>query len=332
MDNDTLLSIIIPVYNLENYIENCLNSLINQVKNNVEIIIINDGSKDRSEEICQSYSVKYSYIRYYKQKNGGVSNARNNGVKQAKGKYILFVDGDDWLLPNSLPEIMTKLKANDFDLICGDFIKVYEQLENYKKNIKNKNSISIIEKEKYPKNIINLFNSGYFKTNLWCNFFKRSIVLENNIKFDENVKYTEDLDYLLNILFNCQTVGLMDNPFYAYRQSRDGSATSFVSKKRVEDNFDFIKKWYKFYEACDLDKQIKSYLINFLSYEYTIVLGLLFLLPKDEFNQMYKSVYDFKWILKNNANKKVKIVSIVEKVIGFNNTGKLLAKFIKSKK
>ncbi len=325
-----LLSIVIPVYNLENYIEDCLNSLVEQITENVEIIIINDGSIDKSEIICQKYCSKYPYIKYIYQQNAGVSNARNNGLNLAKGKYIQFVDGDDCLLPNSIPNILNKIKLNNPDIIVGDYIKFYNDI-NFIKDKKNQKIIFKIENSIYPQNVISLTDNNLFNPSLWCNIFKTDIIKNNNIRFVESVKYTEDLDFCLQTFFACKKVNILTNKLYAYRQSRNGSATSIVSEKRVIDNLNFVKKWYDFYKNATIDEQIKNYLINFIAYEYSIVYGLLFLSDKSTFSKMYSEIYEYRWLLKYNQSKKVKIVSIIYHIIGFKNTGKLLAQFIKTK-
>ena len=121
---ETLLSIIIPMYNLEQYISYCLDSIVSQANENVEIILIDDGSKDKTRKICDNYCKKYNYIKYLYQENAGVSVARNNGLKKAIGEYILFVDGDDWIINDSIPQIINKIKNNrEVDIIAGDFVK-----------------------------------------------------------------------------------------------------------------------------------------------------------------------------------------------------------------
>ncbi len=330
-NKDILLSIIIPVYNLELYIERCLNSLINQISENVEIIIVNDGSTDKSAKICEKYCSKYPYIKYIYQNNAGVSNARNNGLKLAKGKYIEFVDGDDYLLPNSIPAILNKIKLNNPDIIVGDYIKFYDEVDFIKEKKLDTNIILNIENSSYPENIINLTNNNLFNSSLWCNIFRLDIINKNNIRFIETVKYTEDLDFCLKAFFYCKKVNVLTNKIYAYRQARNGSATSTISEKRVVDNLNFVKNWYEFYKISTFDYKIKNYLINFIAYEYSIVYGLLFLSDKTTFSKMYSNIYEYKWLLKYNQNKKVKLVSMMYHIIGFKNTGKLLAKFINSK-
>lgn len=328
-NENILLSIIIPVYNLENYIEHCLNSLIEQIAENIEIIIIDDGSTDKSATICKKYCSKYSYIKYIYQKNTGVSSARNNGLNLAKGKYIQFVDGDDYLLPNSLNEILNKI-AGDFDIICGRYVKCYNEKLQKTFPVEDKN-INLIENNLYPNNLIILLKQNLFNYGACANITKKEIITKNNILFDANVKYTEDMMFFLKALLHCKKISVIQC-HYAYRQSRESSATSSISIKRVSDNLDFIIYWIKQFQNNKFNNEIQNELYNFMAYEYCIILGMLFRLEKNDFNKIYSTIYEYKWLLKYDNLKKVKIVSILYHIIGFKNTGKLLGCFIKWKK
>ena len=113
------VSVIVPVYNVENYIAKCLDSLVNQTLKDIEIIVINDGSPDNSEEIIKKAQEKYKNIIYLKKENGGVSSARNYGLKKATGEYIYFLDGDDYLLNDALENFYNKAKSGDFDMVIA---------------------------------------------------------------------------------------------------------------------------------------------------------------------------------------------------------------------
>ena len=121
--NKDLISIIVPVYNAEKYLAKCLESLISQTYKNIEIILIDDGSKDESEKICQTYCAKDARIIVKKQKNAGASSARNRGVDLAKGKYILFVDADDYVSDDYIEYLYRLIKSHHTDIgICSSFI------------------------------------------------------------------------------------------------------------------------------------------------------------------------------------------------------------------
>ena len=132
MKNKVLVSIIVPVYNVEKYIDKCLNSLVNQTLKNIEIIVVNDGTKDNSQKIIDKYTKKYSFIRSYIKENGGLSSARNYGLKHAKGEYIAFVDSDDFVDKNMFEQMYLYAKNNKYDIVVCDTINVYNDKQSYR--------------------------------------------------------------------------------------------------------------------------------------------------------------------------------------------------------
>ena len=123
------VSIIVPVYNVERHLNKCLDSLVNQTLKNIEIIIVNDGSLDNSQLIINEYSNKYKNIRTFIKKNGGLSDARNYGLKKAKGEYVLFVDSDDYIALDSCERLYNTAKQDDVDVLIGNYIKVDNGVE-----------------------------------------------------------------------------------------------------------------------------------------------------------------------------------------------------------
>ena len=118
--NDSLISIIVPVYNVEQYLSRCVDSLVNQTYHNIEIILVDDGSPDRSGEICDEYAKKDKRVKVIHQSNGGLSDARNTALDIAKGDYLMFVDSDDWIEPTMYEEMLSFMEKEQLDLVeCG---------------------------------------------------------------------------------------------------------------------------------------------------------------------------------------------------------------------
>lgn len=330
--DEILLSIIIPVYNLENYIENCINSIISQTnKNSIEIVLIDDGSKDKSAEICKKYCEKYEFIKYFYQENAGVSVARNNGLLKATGKYIWFVDGDDWILEDSINKIINVLKKeNNIDIIASGLIKCFDEKTKVGKEF-SIDVVNSVNSTKYPENIINLFKSGLFTPSLCGNVIRKQIFLENKIYLDKNVKYTEDIDCTLNVYMNAKKIILLDGPIYAYRQAREGSATtSKITQKKVEDSMNLVIRWMKKTEDEEYPVQLKKEIQAFIKYEYSIVVGLLFSMNKINEN-LFLKIKEYEHLLLNGKGIKGKLVNFMYKICGFNIVGKCMAFWIKNK-
>ena len=324
--NEILLSIIIPMYNLEQYISYCLDSIVSQIRENVEIILIDDGSKDKTKEICNSYCEKYSYIKYFYQDNAGVSVARNNGLKRAIGDYILFVDGDDWIIKDTLLQIINKIKKNrEVDIFAGDFVK---SKNNQAKSKKVRTTLNLKEYD-FPENLIKLFETNNFNPSLGCNIIKRNLFFDNNILLDANVKYTEDMDCMLQLFLKAEKIVFIEKPFYVYRQNQS-SATHSCSLKRVDDTMNFVIKWNDRIQEIE-SVELKKYLFNFVQYEYSIVVGLLYTLPKNERRKIITKVKEYEYLFTKGISKKVKIVYYVYKLFGFKIVGRLMAMYIKVK-
>lgn len=326
--NKFFLSIIIPIYNLQDYIECCLKYILNNNNmDDVEIILVNDGSVDNSEKICKDYEKKYKNIKCIYQENKGVASARNTGLDVSSGEYIWFVDGDDIILPfsiNILKEVVSSF--NYPDVIIGKSLNFCFNEELNKLNIDSKNfNASFISKNVILKNDI-------FVPALWGNIFKSDLFRKNNIKINEKLKYTEDIDCTLKLLLNSNKIVYLNRIIYGYRKNRRGSATNKISLKRVLDNFHFIENWYKYVNENNLDENLKNDLLNFVKYEYAIVVGMFYLLPKKERNKYMNKIKSYKYLLRGNSTKKGKIINIFYRIVGFSVTGRLMSFWIKYKK
>ena len=199
--NNELISIIVPIYNKEDYLRQCLDSIINQSYTNFEVLLVNDGSTDSSGIICQEYSERDSRFRYIEKKNGGVSSARNLGLERSEGAYITFIDSDDWVEFNYLEVLYNALRENNTDVaissyksyyLDGNFyLRVYSSQEEEFLRIGKRNRDVFLEE--FPK-------LGKLNHDFHCiasKLFKREL-LESQ-KFDESINYGEDLYFFFNL-------------------------------------------------------------------------------------------------------------------------------------
>lgn len=224
---NNLVSIIIPVYNVEGYIEQCLNSLINQTYSNLEIIIVNDGSTDKSSNICQIYAKKDSRIKVIQQNNKGVSSARNKGLAYAKGDYIMFVDGDDAVDINMIELLMKELLSNDKNvtLISCAPTKYWGNLGQKCGNDKNIyfNREEAVEDCLYMKNISNA---------PWAKLIPSKIA--KSIKFNPKITIAEDLDYIYKILQKIDNEVFINSSLYYYRIAPGSAMTKPFTERRMD--------------------------------------------------------------------------------------------------
>lgn len=228
------ISVIVPVYNTEKYIKKCLDSLVNQTMKNIEIIVVNDGSKDHSKEIIKEYENKYpDMIKYYKKENGGLSSARNYGVEKSTGKYIAFVDSDDYL-DIKLFENLQKYIEKGIDLIKYKAIRVSE----------NKEQEKVDGPAFEEKNGQESFNELCFKDVLlepaWLYLYKKEFWNSNKFEYTINT-YHEDFGLTPMVIVNATTVVSTDIYGYYYIQRENSIVTD--KSKNIKKAYDLLKHY-----------------------------------------------------------------------------------------
>ena len=227
------VSVIVPVYNVEEYLARCLDSLVNQSLKDIEIIVVNDGSPDNSQKIIDNYCKKYKNIKSFIKENGGVSDARNFGIEKAQGEYIAFVDGDDYVTNDMYQKMYDKAKLGNFDIVVCDLNYVYE-------NGEIKRVSSKIEKDTVDikKTYVNMYPC------VWNKIFKREL-FNTGIRFKKDVWF-EDVDFLYKIFPFIKNIGVVKEPFNQYVQ-REGSITKTFDKRLYNyiDNWNGMVEYYK---------------------------------------------------------------------------------------
>lgn len=219
---EDLISIIIPIYNVENYLEQCLNSVIAQTYNNIEIILIDDGSIDDSGNICDEYKSRDSRIKVIHKKNEGIGKTRNLGVKTANGKYIAFIDSDDKVKENYIEKLYESIKATNADIVQCSFYIVKKDKLLYKKEKYNKKEIFTSVEA-----INNLFYEKNINSSIWCKLFDKEIF--NDFEF-LNIKKFEDFDAVYKLIKKSNKICYIDNKLYYYYVRKNSLMTSNFTK------------------------------------------------------------------------------------------------------
>lgn len=246
------ISIIVPIYNQEKYLKRCIDSLVNQSKKEIEIILINDGSVDNSEKIIEEYSDER--IRYFKNKNQGIGKTRNFGIKQARGKYIMFVDSDDYITLDCCSLFFDFAEKTNSDIVVSDFYKDKDGILELIK-VDNFDSSSLIEN-----------NELLIKINLGpCNkIYKKSLIEDNNITFDEKHKY-EDVPFVIDCIDNANKISKLNEPLSFYVIHNNSETT--VRDKRVFDILDiveYIRKKIKSHNNNKLNEYLDMLTVDLL--------------------------------------------------------------------
>jgi len=245
---DIKISIIVPVYNVEKYINRCLDSILNQSFSEWECILIDDGSSDNSGKICDEYTKKDSRFRVIHQENSGVCVARNVGIECAKGEWLGFVDADDWISSETYKIALECAEANDAEvvqwgLVYSDGVKEWNPFVPPRGWLNPQNEIPIL-----------VFHSGYTK------LLKNSFVYQYNIRFPVGISLAEDLYFSFLIYFYCKKIYGIDKTYYYYFQNPLSAMHTF-SEKKVQDEHWVVSEIEKFLFENNKTEEWKAFLI-----------------------------------------------------------------------
>ena len=217
------VSIIVPIYKVEDYIRECIDSILAQTYPYFELILVDDGSPDNCGRICDDYAKGDNRIKVVHKVNGGISSARNAGLEVAKGEWIMHVDGDDWIEPDMIESLIEAAQVTGADLVFGDFMK-YGPSAGY-----NKLPTWSSDKKKSMTNYI-----AYVMTTIWGSIAKRSLYADHSLKSPEGISYCEDFHLIVRLCHFAKKVVNVHRPFYHYRY-RPTSIMSNMSRKTEAD-------------------------------------------------------------------------------------------------
>lgn len=225
------VSIIVPVYNVEDYLDECVNSLINQTMREIQIILVDDGSTDKSGKIADRYAALDSRILALHKINGGQSSARNLGLKYASGEYVLYVDSDDYIIPETCQVLYTKAREQDADIIHGDILNEAEKLKKDPSFRRLQSDGKAITTGLFLKEKI---TTGTYDIVPWIYMVKRDFLIKNDLYFAEGYYYEDQL-YTMELLSCPGKILKIRFPYYFYRMDRPGSTTNVMSLKKATD-------------------------------------------------------------------------------------------------
>lgn len=299
-NSNILISIIVPVYNVQKEIDKCVESLINQSYKNIEIILVNDGSTDKSGLICNKYSKLDSRINVIHKENGGLSDARNVGIKAATGEYLLFVDSDDNIELDSCEVFIKSLNKRKVDIVVGEARRIEGDNISYLKhsNLTNGKEYSSREYIKLAIEALEWYAPS------WLNLYKREFILKKSIFFKKGILH-EDMQILPKLFLEADTIIYMQYCFYNY-QIREGSITQSNNKtKNIESMKNILNEWkLTFDKVHDIELRKLLYGILIKQYLYTI----------REFNisnAQYFEILNKKFLFKYSLNNRERLKTLI---------------------
>ena len=314
-----IVSFIIPVYKVEQYLQQCVNSIASQTYRDIEIILVDDGSPDNSPALCDQFEQRDSRIRVIHKKNGGLSDARNAGLRHATGDYVVFVDGDDfWLEKDALCHLVAIAEKNP----CLDFVgfnccyyysdtKLYSPWVNYDSQLAapiDKNSA-----------IMSLVKSGTFPMSACLKLMKRDYLISNNLFFKIG-QIAEDIPWFINLLEAAEKFCFVNDYIYAYRQNVVGSITNTSGRKSFDSLFDIFTTELSKIEQRSFSNGAKNAIKSFLAYEYCILLTY-----KGIDKDTRRLLFSYQNVLNYDLNPKVKRASRWNRLFGIKITAFVLS-------
>ena len=275
-----LISVIIPIYNTQKYLKKCIDSVESQSYNNIEIILVNDGSTDSSEKIIQQYLQRYENIKYYKKENGGLSDARNYGIPHATGEYIAFLDSDDYVELDTYEKMYNKAKEDDSDFVECDFIWEYPDRKKV-----DTGKIYNSKKEMLT----------YARVVAWNKLIKRSLIEEHKMEFPKGLRY-EDVEFFYKMVPYYNKVSFVKEPLIHYIQR--SSSISNTQNERTKEIFTIMDNVIKYYKENNLYEEYKTELEY--TYARLLLCSSLFRITKIEDAKIRKQLLNETWTRLNN--------------------------------
>ncbi|WP_019414612.1 glycosyltransferase family A protein [Paenisporosarcina sp. TG20] len=317
------LSIIVPIYNIEKYLPQCIDSILEQSFKDYELILVNDGSPDSCSDICVKYEEMDNRIKVIHKKNGGLSDARNAGIDIAEGKYLIFVDGDDYMKDFGLEKIMQALKGNEvIDMLICPLIKKFPTEKEIIDYLPIQGKSQLLNQDEMLESMV------ISKTTFWGagkNIYLKSIIDKNKLRFKYNLIGAEDCEFFMRYIRLCKSFYLINIPVINYRLEREGSITNVMSASAVMGQLQVFYDNYFVYKFQKQDENVR--IQTFFANKFANTISLLPYLPKDiELKKISTYLKSSKIILTNTKGTKYSIAKIFWLSFGYYRGSVLIKK------
>lgn len=312
------ISVIIPVYKVEQYLDECIQSVFSQSYTNLEIILVDDGSPDGCPALCDGYALQDKRVKVVHKENGGLSDARNAGLIEATGEYVIFLDSDDfWLEKDFLATLVAEINIQpDVDAILFGRKDFYESSGSYVKgmsvDVEKVNGRTKTEAFRY------LIVSQLYSMSAWSKLIKRDLLISNQITFEKGL-LGEDMDWSLQLWSKLNTVRAINCFGYGYRH-RPQSITSTYKLKNVSDFAYTLRKWQKIAQDEMQDKALSQLFLGYLAFLYPTLLRNFYLIKKSDRKAKYRLLKELVPLLQYSITAKSNQVAKLNKYVGFKIT------------
>ncbi len=322
------VSIIIPVYNSKKYLQNCVSSIAKQTYRDIEILLIDDGSTDGSDVLCDSLAKEDPRIVVIHQTNAGTSAARNTGLENATGDYITFTDNDDyWCNPDALERMMQNLSESDADMVLFDCLIYWEDTQ------KTVPAASVCDRARIVGKSAAEAIAHFTKANIfsaycvWGKLIRASIIKENGIRFPVGMR-NEDIDFCAALLTHCKKYDWFADPFYVYRKGHAGAQTKQSITYRMMNDLKTIL--LRHLQSDEITDEAHRRAINsYLSFPYAVWMGQSSLVKDERVAKDLPEMKQYRYLLKESNHPSVHLVYLASRFVGYGMTCRLLAIYLK---
>lgn len=252
------ISIIVPIYKVESYLDRCINSLVTQTYDNIEIILVDDGSPDKCPQKCDDWAARDSRIVVIHKENGGLSDARNAGIKRARGDYLLFVDSDDYIEPDSCEKFIGIANKTQADIVVGNAVHETSQGDVHM-NRTNLEEGHLYSNTEFIKLAI---RAREWYAPAWFSLYKRTVYKENRLEYKKGLLH-EDMEMLPRVFFAAQTVSFLNEEFYHYVDRDDSIMGSSSKEKNGQHIMEIYAGWKQLFDDTE-DTELRNLLYGFL--------------------------------------------------------------------
>ena len=319
------LSVVIPVFKVENYLERCVRSVLDQDYRDLEVILVDDGSPDRCPQICDDLALQDTRVIVVHKKNGGLSSARNAGIERATGDYIAFLDSDDQWVQGLLSPLMDHLAESEVNMLMFAGNSLYEDGTIYQRidSLRSEGQFRVFNTyEFYPI----LIASGDFHESACTKILKREFLLSNDLAFKEGI-IGEDTEWMFRVMRKVDVLAYSPISLFLCTEGRMGSISNSPTKKSIWDGLSTIKGSLDYYKRAP-EPNFKEWELAQCSYIWSISLGLYGGLPQNERTGLKAELKNVKKQLKLNTHPKSRKVGILYSLLGFDLTSLILNKYI----
>lgn len=317
-----MFSIIIPIYNAEKHIRQCVDSVLQQTYKNIEIILVDDGSPDNCPLICDEYSKKNNCIKVIHKENGGVASARNIGIENAEGEYLIFLDADDILVEGALESAFDQMKNCDLDIaICNSYVEMSEA--DRKVNCLFSRDILYNKKSSFETKVLcqNL-------SSMCIGIYRRTFLISNKLFVKEGITCGADTDFFFRTLVASKTVSIIDCTLFAYRYN-ENSVSNKLSYKNIRDVMYICSTRMRDLISCPSDQINNEKALNFFGTKYIHFSIKIATLKKEEKAELLNIFKQDKLLLKYAKAKPDKIFAKAVFIIGSKATITIFSYMIK---